>query len=100
MRVARRDKRTGKVVRGAVALTEWFQMALNPSTQRVKLMVRTFRDLYTSIIVAEQNLSTFSNDTERTMLGNIPWWLLFKQELVEAQLAPDLFAPFPNMRRR
>lgn len=97
MRVARRDKRAGKVVRRAVAFDEWFQMALNPFLrERVKLMVRTFRNLYTSIIVAEQNLSTFSNDTERTMLGNIPWWLLFKQELVEAQLAPDLFARFPK----
>lgn len=90
LRVARRDRRNGRRVRRIFAVDEYFRMARSAYLKdRLIDMIKTMRNLFTSVWIAEQNLSELARDA--SLVANVPHWLVFKQEPTEAQNAPDVF---------
>lgn len=98
LRVCRREKRLNRQVRRIFAIDEYWQMSQNPFLKaRIDEMVRTLRNLFTCMILAEQTLSTFARAADQSVMANMPFWFLFKLEQMEAKLAPEVWgSKFPR----
>ncbi len=92
LRVARRNKQQGKKVRSIIAIDEYYALSRNEFLKdRLNFMVRTLRNLYALLWVAEQTLETFTAAADASLLSNIPYWLVFRQGVREAAMVPQHF---------
>jgi type IV secretory pathway VirB4 component len=104
VRTCRLDKQAGRARPRILAIDEYYAMSRNPFlSKRLEVLIKTARNLKLGLWLAEQNLATFSGTqiggggqdlTSHFMLTNIPFWIIFKQENAEADLARA------NFRRR
>jgi hypothetical protein len=117
VRTCRRDKQANQARPRILAIDEYYAMSRNPFlSKRLEVLIKTARNLKLALWLAEQNLATFSGTevgkahdlTSHFMLTNIPFWLIFKQETAEADLAranfrkrlPPVYANFLPQARQ
>jgi len=92
MRAARRDKRAGRLRRRVLALDEYYALSQNQYLrERLNVMIRILRNLYVSVWLTEQTITTMANAADNSLIANIPFWHIYHMEEAEAKLVPLVF---------